>query len=73
MKFSTSILPLLLSALVASEGLSFFGNGQKVLGDGEAVPGNNPLTYCQKDHSSDILDLEHVNLTPNPPKKYVFI
>lgn len=71
MKFSISIVSLLLSTLVASKGLSFLGNGQKVLGDGDAVPGDNPLTYCKKDHDSDILILEHVNLSPNPPEKYV--
>jgi hypothetical protein len=70
MKFSTSILALILSTLVASDSLSFFGGGQKALGDGEAVPGDNPLAYCRKDHDDDILVLEKVNLTPNPPLKY---
>jgi hypothetical protein len=69
MKLSLSAATLLLCTLVASEGLSFFGNGQKVLGDGEAVPGSNPLTYCQKEHQDDILILDHVNLSPNPPEK----
>lgn len=68
MKFSLSILTLLLSTLVASDGLSFLGS-QKALGDGEAVPGDNPLTYCNKEHSDDILVLKEVNLTPNPPVK----
>ncbi len=70
MKFSLSLITLLLSGLVASEGFSFLG-GQKPLGDGEAVPGDNPLTYCKADHSDDLLVLDHVNLTPNPPKAYV--
>ncbi|KAB8292314.1 hypothetical protein EYC80_008056 [Monilinia laxa] len=69
MKFSISLITLLFSStLVAAEGLSLFGNGQKVIDDkGGAVPGNNPLTYCKADHSSDILKLDHVNLDPNPP------
>lgn len=74
MKFTTNILTLLLSSLVASEGLSFGTSfslgGQKALGDGAAVPGDNPLTYCKKDHDDDILVLEKVNLSPNPPSKY---
>ena len=70
MKFSASILTLLLSTLVASDGLSFLGS-QKALGDGAAVPGDNPLTYCKKDHDDDILVIKKVNLTPNPPVKYV--
>ncbi|KAI9054672.1 hypothetical protein LZ554_001824 [Drepanopeziza brunnea f. sp. 'monogermtubi'] len=67
MKFSSSILTLLLSSLVAVDGLSLFG-GQKVLGDGGPVPGDNPLTFCKADHSTDILTLQKVNLSPNPPK-----
>jgi hypothetical protein len=70
MKFSISILTLLLSTLVASDGLSFTFSGQKKLGDGAAVPGDNPLTYCKKDHDDDLLVLEKVNLSPNPPLKY---
>lgn len=34
---------------------------------GEPVFGENPLHHCKADHSSDILSLEYVNLTPNPP------
>ena len=73
MKFTTSILSLLSSFLIASEALSldasFSIGGQKTLGDGAAVPGDNPLTYCKKDHDDDILLLEKVNLSPNPPAK----
>ncbi|KAG9229417.1 putative Phosphatidylglycerol/phosphatidylinositol transfer protein [Amylocarpus encephaloides] len=68
MRFSLALSSLFLSTLVASEGLSFFSGGQKILDDkGEAVPGNNPLTHCKPDHSDDILELDHVNLSPNPP------
>lgn len=74
MKFTTSIFTFLLSTLVASEGLSFGSSfslgGQKALGDGAPVPGDNPLTYCKKDHDDDILALDLVNLSPNPPLKY---
>ena len=73
MKLSLSIVSLALSTIVSADGLSFLGKGQKVLGDGEAVPGTNPLTYCQKDHKDDILVLDHVNLSPNPPEKFVVL
>jgi hypothetical protein len=66
MRLSLSLVSLLFSTLVASEGLSLFG-GQKVLGDGAAVPGENPLTYCKAEHADDLLILDHINLTPNPP------
>jgi len=67
MKFSISIFSLLFGGLVASDGLSFFGGGQKVLDGGESVPGQNPLTHCQAMVDDDILILDHVNLIPNPP------
>ncbi|KAL5316428.1 hypothetical protein ACEPPN_015475 [Leptodophora sp. 'Broadleaf-Isolate-01'] len=67
MKFSLSLISLLFSGLVAVEGLSIFGDSQKVLGGG-AVPGDNPLTFCQQEHDDDILTLEKVDLFPNPPR-----
>jgi len=82
MKFTTSLLTLLLSTLVASDRLSLESyvkvsgalangisiGGQKALSEGGgAVPGNSPLTYCNPVHDDDILVLDHVNLTPNPP------
>lgn len=73
MKLSLSLITWLLSSLVASEGLSFSFGGQKSLADGEAVPGNNPLSYCKAEHDDDLLVLDHVNLTPNPPEAYVYI
>jgi len=66
MKFSFGLVTLLLSTLVASEGLSLFG-GQKVLDEATKVPGDNPLSYCQAEHADDLLVLDHVNLDPNPP------
>jgi hypothetical protein len=68
MKLNT-IFPVFLSTLAASKSLSFFPSGQKALGDGAAVPGDNPLTFCRQDHDDDLLVLQKVNLTPNPPLK----
>jgi hypothetical protein len=67
MKFSSSIATLFLSTLVAAEGLSLFGGGQKILDGSLSVPGESPLEYCQPGHDDDLLTIEHVNLTPNPP------
>ncbi|EHL02735.1 E set [Glarea lozoyensis ATCC 20868] len=68
MKFSLALTSLFLSSFVSAAGVSFFSNGQKVLEDkGEAIPGDNPLIHCKKDHDENILVLDHVNLTPNPP------
>ncbi|ATZ57815.1 Bcnpc2 [Botrytis cinerea B05.10] len=66
MKFSISLVTLLFSStFVAASPL--FSNGQTVLGGNMDVPGNNPLSYCNPDRSTDILTLDHVNLNPNPP------
>ncbi|TVY60906.1 Phosphatidylglycerol/phosphatidylinositol transfer protein, partial [Lachnellula suecica] len=68
MKLSLAIISLFASSFVAAVDFDF-SYGQKILEDkGDAVPGENPLTFCKKDHDSDILKLDHVNLDPNPPK-----
>ncbi|KAI9824044.1 MAG: Phosphatidylglycerol/phosphatidylinositol transfer protein [Thelocarpon impressellum] len=69
MKFST-LLALLFSSLVASESLSFFGSQKPLQGqhDSLAVPGESPLEFCLEKHDDDLLVIEYVNLTPNPPK-----
>jgi len=64
MKVSLSVVTLLLSSIVTAD-LSLFGG--KSLGDGAPVPGDNPLSFCKASHGDDILVLEKVNLTPNPP------
>ncbi|KAI9732661.1 MAG: Phosphatidylglycerol/phosphatidylinositol transfer protein [Cirrosporium novae-zelandiae] len=68
MKLSATILPLLLANLVAARSLSLFGS-ESVIKDEDselAVPGNNPLLYCQKS-TDDILEIDYVDLNPNPP------
>lgn len=73
MKFSLTLASLCLTSLVAADFGISFGGSQTVLDDkGEAIPGNNPLVHCKKEHSSNILVLDHVNLTPNPPTPYVY-
>ncbi len=69
MRFTTSILNLLLSALVAADALSFLnlGGSSSAVEEPEPVVGLNPLVYCSREHDSDILVLEEVNLKPNPP------
>jgi hypothetical protein len=35
------------------------------------VPGDSPLEFCPGDHSKDLVTIESVDLSPNPPKAYV--
>jgi hypothetical protein len=66
--------PLLLLALSTPALSSFFGgssnnhNQQNVLlADELAVPGKNPLKFCQPPYDY-ILDIQQVDLSPNPPE-----
>ncbi|KAI9821255.1 MAG: Phosphatidylglycerol/phosphatidylinositol transfer protein [Pycnora praestabilis] len=70
MKLISALAPLLLSSLVASKSISFFGSDQQVLGDDLTVPGTSPLMFCSKTDDF-ILAIEYINLTPNPPEKLV--
>lgn len=67
MKFSISVATLCLSTLVASRGLSLFGDSQTPFDEDLSIPGDNPLEYCQPEHATDSLIIQHVNLAPNPP------
>ena len=70
MHLSFATLSVLLTTLVASESLPFFGGQSQTplrVSDGALeVPGESPLVYCQEP-KEDILTIEHVNLDPNPP------
>lgn len=35
------------------------------------VPGQNPLKFCEANRGTDIITIEEVILTPNPPQAYV--
>jgi len=74
MKFPISLVILGLSGLAASEGLSdglsFPFMGQKAVGQDDKkvpVPGDSPLVFCAASQDDDLVVLEKVNLTPNPP------
>jgi hypothetical protein len=63
-----SLLAAAILATSASARSSIFGGGIEVAAHSEElnVPGENPLQHCQ-DPKDDILDLERVDLDPNPP------
>lgn len=47
----------------------FRGDGQsRLAGDELDVPGQNPLKFCDADRSDDMIRIEEVVLTPNPPE-----
>ena len=66
MKLATPLVALFLATQSAA---SFFG--QRIEVDNSlSVPGDNPLQYCQA-ADDNILAIEYVNLSPNPPVPYV--
>ncbi|KAI9742932.1 MAG: Phosphatidylglycerol/phosphatidylinositol transfer protein [Claussenomyces sp. TS43310] len=69
MKFLGCVATLFfMGSHVAAGSLSFFGTGQSTLADDDlSIPGDNPLEYCQAEHATDILLIDHVDLSPNPP------
>ena len=67
MKLAVSLLALLAAHFtVASPWLgSVFDDDDKI-----SVPGENPFVYCD-DPENYILDIDSVDLDPNPPLAYV--
>ncbi len=66
MRTGTVLFALLSTASAA--GLSYFGSDSNAGTRGElSVPGKSPLEFCPDDHSKDILTIERVDLSPNPP------
>jgi hypothetical protein len=70
MKLSAVILALAASAnarnVFRRDGQSLFKRDDEL-----DVPGQNPLKYCDADRGDDIISIEEVILTPNPPEAYV--
>lgn len=69
MKLSATACVAALSASVVSASIPWFGS-QDAIGPNDAakVPGDNPLEFCDTDHSKDIVHIEKVDLLPNPPE-----
>jgi len=68
MRFTTTVIAL--AAAASTSALNVFRtDGQSAaLGDPLDVPGQNPLKYCDADRGDDIINIEKVTLTPNPPE-----
>jgi len=73
MKLLTLATTALLGATHVAARSSLFGTNTDISPniDGSlSVPGDNPLQHCQ-DPKDDVLTIESVDLSPNPPKAYV--
>lgn len=67
MKFLSLFSVALLSASASARSLSFMGSdSQHALEEEFPVPGDNPLLFCAAP-KDNILAIEKVDLSPNPP------
>lgn len=68
MRFSPIVLAL---AATASARNVFRTGGQSLVrrdDNGSKVPGENPLEFCDANRDDDILSIDKVTLSPNPPQ-----
>lgn len=73
MKLLSATTALLLVAPLSTfaRSLSFFDQSPIATSNKDfPVDGDNPLTYCS-DPSNNILQIDSVDLSPNPPQPYV--
>lgn len=69
MRFATVVA--LAFGLAPASGLGIFRDDQSVIQDNLDVPGESPLKYCDEKRDDDIILIESVDLSPNPPEAYV--
>ncbi|KAK1829005.1 Phosphatidylglycerol/phosphatidylinositol transfer protein [Podospora conica] len=66
MRFSASAIALVVAGASA---LSIRSDGQSLVRRDEFdVPGQSPLKFCEADRANDIITIDEVVLTPNPPQ-----
>ncbi len=66
MRLSAVILALAASA--SARNVIRRGGQSPLVEDDLAVPGQNPLRFCEADRDNDIIEIKEVILTPNPPE-----
>jgi hypothetical protein len=57
--------------LSPASALNRFRRDQISVTDDLDVPGDSPLKYCDSDRSDDIITIQSVDLSPNPPQACV--
>jgi len=67
MRLSAAVLTLLAAS---TNGLGLWGSDDQsiILDDELDIPGKSPLKYCDASRDDDILVIEKINLSPNPPE-----
>jgi hypothetical protein len=63
-----SAVVVALAASVSARTVSHSAGQSLARHDDLAVPGQNPLKFCEADRDNDLITIEEVILTPNPPE-----
>ncbi|CAN8102120.1 unnamed protein product [Discula destructiva] len=67
MRLSAALIAVTAGVAHAGFGLNF-GGSQVTINEDLKIPGDSPLELCPKAHNLDILTIEKVDLSPNPPQ-----
>lgn len=67
MKLTSLLLPVVLTITVSARSSWLNGNQVSVKENSVEVPGENPLLFCSNP-PTDILEIDSVDLSPNPPE-----
>lgn len=70
MKLSAVLVPAALAASVVAEPTPGWMPSQVTISEDYKVPGDNPLYFCA-DPKDYIVEIDKVDLSPNPPEAYV--
>ncbi|KXH43825.1 ML domain-containing protein [Colletotrichum salicis] len=69
MRFATAVIAFLSAGLAPTGASVLVQRDQSVIvNDDLKVPGDSPLELCPKSHDEDIVTIDSVDLSPNPPQ-----
>ncbi|KAF7546268.1 hypothetical protein G7046_g9349 [Stylonectria norvegica] len=65
----TTFAACLSACLAPAAALSVFnGNADVIVNEDLAIPGDSPLEFCPGEHKHDLVTIDRVDLSPNPPR-----
>ncbi|EGR51806.1 uncharacterized protein TRIREDRAFT_45085 [Trichoderma reesei QM6a] len=68
MRFATTVACLAACLAAPATALAIWGDSASALNAGLKVPGENPIEFCDGNRANDLIEIQKVDLAPNPPK-----
>lgn len=68
MRFSTTVACLAACLAAPTTALAIWGESASALTANLKVPGENPIEFCSADRDDNLIEIQKVDLAPNPPK-----